>query len=1191
MRRSLRNSLRLLLPFLAFALAATSRAQETWSAVTSPTTENLWSVCHGAGQFVACGEGGTILTSPDGITWTRRVSGHTLWLVGAAHGNGLFVVVGDQGTILTSPDGVAWTGRTSGTTARINGIAYGNGRWVAVAESGDVLTATEINTWTKLSPSADRLRGVTFAYGQFSITGDNGLVRVTIDTSDYDSRVLPDGLFVESVVYARHAFVAVGEAGYIITSPDAVTWQRVASGTAAYLRGVTFFNGQFIAVGENGTVLNSAEAAGPWTRRAVGTNALFTAASASEAAAVVVGFGGTIFRSAPVAAAPTIVTAPASALAVAGDNVLFRVTATGSPPLSYQWSFNGQPLAGQTSDQLFLSDVQSARVGAYSVTVGSARGTITSAAASLTLVASTAPGPIVDESFRPTLTISGGIAAAVEQADGKLIIGGSQFFVTPGVSPFALARLNPDGSLDPTFNTGSGFNSGGTVSHLALQPDGKILVAGSFNTFNGVGRSNLLRLNAAGSLDTSFTAATGFNTAGPTQLTIETNGRSVRVSDGRIRRLNNDGSLDTAFMGNSNGTTATLVAILRAGSILVAECGVGFDLARIRRLGIDGPIDSTFSPIRARAFSLSFGSFVDLRTLPDGRVLYSDRLIHRGIVSESTNRLTADGAADGTWPGLSVTSGSESLVSAYAGTTQGKVFQASNLVPPSNLSSPPKRTIRRFNADASPDFSFDARGGPNGNITGIVPLRDGRTIIFGEFTTFDGIARAKLGRLVATNAPAVHGPVIVSTTPEAVAVRPGETVAITVLAAGSGPLAYAAAIGSPVATAGGVTVPVPTKISGTYTVVVTVSNRVGSVSTAPVRVVVAPSAPIIASQPAAVATFIGRTAVFTVDAAGSAPFTYQWFRGRIPVGTSSSLTLANLTTADSGDYTVVVRNSLGATTSQVARLSVDGTPALANISTRATVGPAERALIAGFVIRGATAKNILVRGIGPGLATFGLSATLPNPVLKLYDGASRLVATNDNWAATATPASLFNSLGAFALASGSADAALQVSLAPGNYTAVLADSGDRTGAGLVEIYEADNNTNRIVNLSSRAFVGTDASIGIAGIVVRGQQPSRYLIRGVGPALAQFGVSGALTDPVLMLTTSLGATVAANDGWSTGTNAADIAATAIRVGAFPFANSSKDAAVLVTLQPGNYTALVSGANGTIGVALVEVYEIP
>ena len=124
------------------------------------------------------------------------------------------------------------------------------------------------------------------------------------------------------------------------------------------------------------------------------------------------------------------------------------------------------------------------------------------------------------------------------------------------------------------------------------------------------------------------------------------------------------------------------------------------------------------------------------------------------------------------------------------------------------------------------------------------------------------------------------------------------------------------------------------------------------------------------------------------------------------------------------------------------------------------------------------------------------------------------------------------------------------SLPAGNSTAVLTETASRTGTGLVEVDESDNNTTRIVNVSRHAFVGTDANIRIAGLVVRGQNPGRYLIRGVGPSLA---------------------------------------AAATQVGAFPLAAESKDAALLDTLALGNYTALDSGANGTRGIALVEAYE--
>ena len=230
-----------LLALVTFTLVAlttaSTRAQEQWLSRTSDVTNNLWSVAHGGiptAQWVAVGEQGTILTSPDGINWTKRPSGFpTRWLVSVGYGAGVWIAVGEGGLVLTSPDALVWTPRTSGTTARLNGIAYGGGRWIAVAESGELLTSTDSVTWTKLSPSTDRLRGLLYAYGQFVITGDNGLMRTTIDTTDYAANVLPGSFFVESVAYGRRAFVAVGEDGYAITSTDAVTWSSLASGTAA----------------------------------------------------------------------------------------------------------------------------------------------------------------------------------------------------------------------------------------------------------------------------------------------------------------------------------------------------------------------------------------------------------------------------------------------------------------------------------------------------------------------------------------------------------------------------------------------------------------------------------------------------------------------------------------------------------------------------------------------------------------------------------------------------------------------------------------------------------------------------------------------------------------------------------------------------------------------------------------------
>jgi len=1192
-----------LLALVTFTLVvlttAPTRAQEQWLYRTSDVTNNLWSVAHGGSptaQWVAVGEQGTILTSPDGISWTKRPSGFpNRWLVSVGYGAGVWIAVGEGGLVLTSPDAVVWSPRTSGTTARLNGIAYGGARWIAVAESGELITSTDSATWTKLSPSTDRLRGLLYAYGQFVITGDNGLMRTTIDTTDYAANVLPGGFFVESVAYGRRAFVAVGEDGYAITSADAVTWSSLASGTGAYLRGITFFNGQFIAVGTGGAILTTPAPGTAWTARPSGTTGVLTAVAASDAAVVAVGLDGIIVRSAPTAAAPRIVAGPADSIAVTGDNVLFGVTATGSLPLSYQWRFNGTPLAGQTAERLVVGNVQSAQAGSYTVSIANALGTVTSAPTSLTLVASTASGPIVDATFAPTVTISGSIAAAVEQPDGKLLIGGSQFFVTAGVSPFALARLNLDGSLDQTFNLGTGLNSGGTISELVLQPDGKIIVSGNFTTFNAVARRNLLRLNADGTLDPTFAAADAITGAALTQIAVQPDGRILLLSGSSIQRLNRDGSLDVSFVDSTVGAPTTRLALLPSGRFLIAgNLNTPFaGSIRIRLVESNGKVDPVYPQIAPN------GYFSDLRTLPDGGVLCTDRYSPFRAYSncESTFRLNSDGIRDPSWRGINIaTSASSSIVSSYAATPQGKVFQAYSLLPIVVGSTSPvavTRSLRRYNSDASPDLSFDARGGPNGTITGIVPLRDGRTVVFGDFTAFDSVARPKLVRLVAANAFAVQPPVIVSVTPEAAAVRPDEPVKLAVLAAGSGPLTYVTSIGTSFANDGGLTVAIPTQFSGSYTFTVTVSNRAGTVMSAPVRIVVAPSVPVLTTQPLATAVATGRAASFTIDdPAGSAPFTYQWFRGSTLVGTGATLSLKQVTSADAGDYSVVVTNSLGSTRSRAVPLSVDATARLANLSTRASAGPDERTLIAGFVVSGAVPKTVLVRGVGAGLAAFGLTGLLPDPKLTLYDGAGRILTSNDNFDASATPSGLTAGIGAFALTN-RLDAALSATLASGSYTVQVADTAGRSGVALVEIYAADNNTTRLVNLSSRAFVSTGAGLAIGGISVQGETPRQFLIRGIGPTLTAFGVTGALADPVLTLTTALGTTVATNDDWSINATAttAEITSASLKVGSFALSADSKDSVLLISLAPGNYTALISGANNNTGIALVEVYEVP
>ena len=282
-------------------------------------------------------------------------------------------------------------------------------------------------------------------------------------------------------------------------------------------------------------------------------------------------------------------------------------------------------------------------------------------------------------------------------------------------------------------------------------------------------------------------------------------------------------------------------------------------------------------------------------------------------------------------------------------------------------------------------------------------------------------------------------------------------------------------------------------------------------------------------------------------------------------------------------------------------------PRLANLSTRAQVGTSANQLFTGFVIGAGANKTVLIRAVGPTLASapFNIAGTLADPYITLYNDANAPIAANDNWGtplngATAVTAATYSSVGAFALASAtSRDAAIVATLPPGSYSAAVSGVGNTSGLAIIEVYElgATAGSTRLVNISSRAQVGINAAVMIPGIVIApGSGTRRLLIRAAGPALTALGVPGALADPTIILTNPADTiTYASNNDWGTPTgvsaaSAATLSAAFAGFTGFPFPTGSKDAAILVDLAPGSYTVKTSGTNNTTGVALVEVYDL-
>jgi hypothetical protein len=267
---------------------------------------------------------------------------------------------------------------------------------------------------------------------------------------------------------------------------------------------------------------------------------------------------------------------------------------------------------------------------------------------------------------------------------------------------------------------------------------------------------------------------------------------------------------------------------------------------------------------------------------------------------------------------------------------------------------------------------------------------------------------------------------------------------------------------------------------------------------------------------------------------------------------------------------------------------------LVNLAIRSGASTAAQTLILGFTAGGAGTrgtKPLLVRGVGPTLADFGVADALPDPVLGIYSG-QNIILANDDWGGNVQLSATASSVGAFALPARSADAALLMTASTAGYSAQITGKNNAMGVALAEVYDAtppasvNATTPRLTNLSARAQVGTSSEILIAGFTISGG-PQTLLIRVIGPSLAPFGVADALANPRLAVFSG-SQQIAANDDWS---GDAALAAAFAATGAFPLATNSRDAGLVVTLPPGSYTAQASGVNGTTGVALIELYELP
>ncbi|MES2696843.1 MAG: immunoglobulin domain-containing protein [Verrucomicrobiota bacterium] len=393
---------------------------------------------------------------------------------------------------------------------------------------------------------------------------------------------------------------------------------------------------------------------------------------------------------------------------------------------------------------------------------------------------------------------------------------------------------------------------------------------------------------------------------------------------------------------------------------------------------------------------------------------------------------------------------------------------------------------------------------------------------------------------------------------------------------------------------------------GNGTIRIRAADREGRSATASFAVTISTSAPTFTLHPRALTVAPGGMVVLDATVVGAA--TYRWERDGQAVANGSSrvLVIPVVSASDAGNYRLVATSSLGTATSNPAQLQVttvapQNMGRLSNLSILTTAGAGEKVLTVGAVVGPLNATGalpLIVRAVGPSLAAFSVPNLLPDPTMTFYAaGSSTSLDSNDNWGGSPALRTAFESVGAFALAGDSLDSAILRPLpgvGVGGYTVQVTGKGSSQGNVLAEIYDAAGSSRtgsapRLINVSTLTQVDVNADLAV-GFVIAGQTAKTVLIRGAGPALTRLGVAGVMPDPRLELfDNSNSQRISTNDDWS---GALEVGNAAVAVGAFPYASgTSKDAAIIVTLPPGPYSARLAGVGGVGGTAIVEVYEVP
>jgi uncharacterized delta-60 repeat protein len=1046
---------------VGLAFTAVLHAQQPWTAVATPATQTLWGVTAGGPRFVAVGEGGAIVHSPDGTSrWSTAVSNTSRWLLDVARSPvlNLYVAVGEAGTILTSTDGGFWTPQSSGTTQRLNSVLWGGDRFLVVGENGTALTSSDGVTWApRVTGDTGWLRGIAYGDGRFVVTGHDGTVLVSNDGgATFHHGLIATQAHLDAAIFTGDRFYVTGANLVIGSSIDGIVWTLDPTlnpdgrEDGIVYNGLVYFNQTLLAVGDRGRIRD--QFGGAWNSSAITTDWRAVAATSYTVVAVGTGgqtafthIGGTGYHISP------------AGTAYVGRRVELRAELLGSPatPFNSQWSFNGQPITGATNDTLVLAAATLADVGLYRFTSSVANGIISGSYRLELLPLPVAEG-LVDRTFSPPLTSMPEVIETL--ADGRLYVAGAGLsFTINGRVQSGLARLLADGSVDSSFNCGEGITFGFNTPVLYLQSDGRLVVWARTRRPDGVRATPLARYLPSGAIDSSFQPDAGLrDTQNLPILLADGRWLSVRALTGSsgqrelaLARFNADGSADRAF--GSVSLTPTVEAPVAKSDDFISSTldrqgrvyvGTSFGYlpespvtwsngsSLLLRLNADGTPDRSFTPrVLADLYAL--------QAAPDGIIVSEaewvfSRPVYRRYRT-STRRLRFDGTDDPDFH--PIVAGTEVPVPTYPKLGRPSVLTDGSLVMTSDAFRG-RRGFVRFDAKGDFDPDFGVELGPESvALFGYpaVPQADGRLLLRGNFTQFQGAPAAYLVRVTPdTRAGATH-------------------------------LANLA-----------VRAQVPTAADNNALILGFVSS--GGTTTMLARA----AGP--ALEPFGVSNWLDDPQLDLFAGSTLLAHNDDWSAGPVAALLETTARLrAFAFPGGSRDSALLATNPAGPLTLQVSGQNPNSGVALAelyfaseppvrfrspridNFSVRASAGTGASTLVVGFTVGGASARTFLIRAAGPALTAFGLSNTLRDPVLTLYHG-ERAIVGNDNWDSV-SPGAIYppsDSLlaleatrvtGAFPFNRGSRDAALAVSLSPGLYTAHVTSADGINGVALVEVYE------------------------------------------------------------------------------------------------------------------------------------------